>query len=135
MKFDSAGTIFKRVLTQGSILIAGIAAIGSLVGSLTAGMPGLFSALVGAGMTFVFVSLTALSVWLGGRLGITGFFAVVMGAWILKLVLFIVLVRVLLGVPQINGPVLFFTLIASIFGTLALDAIAVTKARIPIVEN
>jgi hypothetical protein len=76
-----------------------------------------------------------LSVWLGGRLGITGFFAVVMGAWILKLVLFIVLVKVLLGVPQINGPVLFFTLIASIFGTLALDAIAVTKARIPIVEN
>jgi hypothetical protein len=58
-----------------------------------------------------------------------------MGAWLLKLILFIVLVRLLLGVKEINGPVLFFTLIASIMGTLVVDALVVTKARIPIVEN
>jgi hypothetical protein len=58
-----------------------------------------------------------------------------MGAWIVKLVLFIVLVKLLLGVKEINGPVLFFTLIVSIMGTLMVDASVVTKARMPIVEN
>ena len=135
MKFDNASTVFKKVLTQGSILIAGIAAIGGLVGTLTAGAPGLLSALIGAGMTFVFVSITAASVWVGGKLPINAFFGVVMGAWLLKLILFIVLVRLLLGVKEINGPVLFFTLIASIMGTLVVDALVVTKARMPIVEN
>jgi hypothetical protein len=135
MKFDNASTVFKKVLTQGSILIAGIAAIGGLIGTLTAGAPGLLSALIGAGMTFVFVSITAASVWVGGKLPINAFFGVVMGAWLLKLILFIVLVRLLLGVKEINGPVLFFTLIASIMGTLVVDALVVTKARMPIVEN
>ena len=135
MKFDSASTVFKTVLTQGSMLIAGIAAIGGLIGTLTAGGPGLLSALIGAGMTFVFVSITAASVWVGAKLPINAFFGVVMGAWLLKLILFIVLVRLLLGVKEINGPVLFFTLIASIMGTLVVDALVVTKARIPIVEN
>ncbi len=135
MKFDNASTIFKKVLIQGSILILGIAAIGGLVGSLTAGQPGLLSALIGAGMTLVFVSITAGSVWVGSKLPVGGFFGVVMGAWLLKLVLFMVIVRLLLGVEEINGPVLFFTLIASIMGTLVVDALVVTKARIPIVEN
>jgi hypothetical protein len=135
MKFDNASTVFKKVLTQGSLLIAAIAAIGGLIGTLTAGGPGLLSALIGAGMTFVFVSITAASVWVGGKLPINAFFGVVMGAWLLKLILFIVLVRLLLGVKEINGPVLFFTLIASIMGTLVVDALVVTKARMPIVEN
>ena len=128
MKLDNASTIFKKVLTQGSILIAGIAAIGSLVGSIVAGTPGLLSALIGAGMTLIFVSLTAASVWLGSKLSVGAFFGVVMGAWLLKLVMFIVLVKLLLGVKEINGPVLFLTLIASILGTLTVDAVVVSKA-------
>jgi hypothetical protein len=135
MKLDNPSTIFKKVLTQGSILIAGIAAIGSLVGTLVAGTPGLLSALIGAGMTLIFVSLTAASVWLGSRLSVGAFFGIVMGAWLLKLVMFIVLVKLLLGVKEINGPVLFLTLIASILGTLTVDAVVVSKARMPIVEN
>ncbi|MEN9730727.1 MAG: hypothetical protein RL488_37 [Actinomycetota bacterium] len=135
MKLDNPSTIFKKVLQQGSILIAGIAAIGGLVGALVAGAPGLLSALIGAAMTLVFVTLTATSVWLGSKLPIGGFFGIVMGAWIVKLVLFIVLVKLLLGVKEINGPVLFFTLIVAIMGTLVVDALVVTKSRMPIVEN
>ena len=135
MKLDNPGTIFKKVLSQGTILISGIAAIGGLVGALVAGGSGLLSALIGAGMTLIFVTITAVSVLLGAKLSIGGFFGVVMGAWVLKLVLFIVLVKLLLGVSAINGPVLFFTLIASIMGTLVVDALVVSKARMPIVEN
>lgn len=133
MKFDSASTIFKRVLSRGTILIAGIAAVGGTIGAIVAGMPGLFSALIGAAMTFVFVTLTALSVWIGGRLPLGGFFGVVMGAWLVKLVSFIVVVKALQGMDWIAPKVLGFTLIAAILGSLAVDAISVSKARQPIV--
>ena len=86
-------------------------------------------------MTLVFVSITALSVWLGAKLPIGGFFGVVMGAWLVKMVIFIILVRVLQDVEGINHPVLGFTLIAAILGSLAVDALTVAKSRQPIVEN
>jgi hypothetical protein len=133
VKFDSASAIFKRVLSRGSILIAGIAAVGGTIGAIIAGMPGLFSALIGAAMTFVFVTLTALSVWIGGRLPLGGFFGVVMGAWLVKLVSFIVVVRALQDMDWIAPKVLGFTLIAAILASLAVDAISVSKARQPIV--
>lgn len=135
MKLDNLNTIFRRVLVQGSALILAIAVLGSVIGFFTVGVPGVLSALIGAGLTLLFVTLTALSVFLGGKLGIGAFFGIVMGGWLFKIVLFMVLVKVLLGNDLINGPVLFFTLIASIMGSLTVDSLAVLKARMPIVEN
>jgi len=127
--------LFKRVLIRGSFLILGIGVIGGLIGWFVAAANGLVSALIGAGMALVFVSLTALSVLLGAKLNLGGFFAVVMGGWLIKLVLFLILVATLTGADFVNGPVLFFTLIASILGSLVLDTIAVTKAHIPVVQS
>ncbi|MEY4424489.1 MAG: hypothetical protein RJB56_116 [Actinomycetota bacterium] len=129
---DPAGELFKQVLVRGSILIAGIALIGGLVGFMVAAVAGLTSALIGAGLALVFVSLTALSVAIGGRLPLGAFFGIVLGGWILKLVGFVLVIGLLKGADFINGPVLFFTLVASILGTLALDSVAVLKARLPL---
>lgn len=129
---DSISKLFKQVFVRGSLLVAAIALAGSLVGYLVAGMPGMASALIGAGLTLIFVSLTAISVYVGGKLPLGGFFGVVLGGWLLKLVGFIVLMGALKGAEFISGPVLFFTLVASILGTLAIDSVLVLKARIPI---
>ena len=74
----------------------------------------------------------ALSVAIGGRLPLGAFFGIVLGGWILKLVGFVLVIGLLKGADFINGPVLFFTLVASILGTLALDSVAVLKARLPL---
>jgi hypothetical protein len=124
--------LFGRVLRWGSALIGGIALVAGLLGWFIAGTDGLLSALVGAGMVLVFVSVTALSVSLGGKLPLSGFYGVVMGGWIAKFVLFIVVVGVLHKAPWVNGPVLFFTLVASIIGSLAIDSWLFIKARLPI---
>lgn len=129
---DPAGELFKQVLIRGSILIAAIALIGGLAGFLVAAAAGLTSALIGAGLALVFVSLTALSVAIGGRLPLGAFFGIVLGGWILKLVGFVLVIGLLKGADFINGPVLFFTLVASILGTLALDSVAVLRARLPL---
>lgn len=129
---DPAGALFKQVILRGVLLIAAIAIIGGLVGFLVAAVAGLTSALIGAGLALVFVSLTALSVAIGGRLPLGAFFGIVLGGWILKLVGFVLVIGLLKGADFINGPVLFFTLVASILGTLALDSVAVLKARLPL---
>lgn len=129
---NSIAELFKQVFIRGSLLVAAIAVIGSVVGFLVAGMPGLVSALIGAGLALLFVTLTAVSVYVGGKLPLGGFFGVVLGGWVLKLVGFIVLIGALKGADFISGPVLFFTLVASILGTLGIDSVLVLKARIPI---
>jgi hypothetical protein len=60
---------------------------------------------------------------------------VVLGGWIVKLVGFMVLVASLRTADFIVGPVLFGSLVVSILGSLALDAIVFTKARIPSYES
>jgi energy-converting hydrogenase Eha subunit B len=92
----------------------------------------LISALIGAAIAFAFVSLTALSVWLGGRLNLGGFYGVVLGGWILKVLIFLIIVGVLRHAEFINGPTLFFTLVASILGSLGIDSWVFLKARLPI---
>ncbi len=129
-----ASQLFKRVLGWGAILIGGIALLASLLGWLLVGQRGLVSALIGASMAFIFVSLTALSVWIGGKLSLGGFFGMVMGGWLLKVVLFLVLVGVLKRAAFIDGPTLFLTLVASILGSLAIDSLVFFRARLPMGE-
>ena len=116
-------------------MVGAIAVIGGGLGFIFAGIHGLFSALIGAGLALVFSSLTAISVRIGGRLSLGGFFGVVLGGWIVKLVGFIVVIRALKGAEFVAGPVLFFTLVASILGTLIIDSLIVTRSRIGIGSN
>jgi len=131
----ASNSLFSRVLSLGSALIGAIAIIGGLLGFLVAGGAGLTSALIGASLTLVFVTLTAASVWLGGKLPLGGFFGVVLGGWLIKIVGFAFVIAALKGAEFINGPVLFFTLVAAILGTLAVDSVLVLKARIPVIGD
>jgi hypothetical protein len=128
----SAPQVFARVLKQGALLVAAIAILGGLLGLIFAGMAGLLSALIGAGLALIFTSFTALSVRFGGQLSLGGFFGVVLGGWLVKLIGFVVLIAVLKGATFIAGPVLFFTLVASIIGTLVIDSLVVLRARITV---
>ena len=127
--------IFKKVLIWGALLTGFIALVGSLVGFLAFGWPGLASGLIGAGMAFIFVSLTAVSVWIGSKLSLAGFFGVVLGGWLVKLVSFLVLVILLRKSDLVVGPVIFFTLVAAVLGSLAVDALVFTRSRIPLISG
>ena len=134
MQFDNPKSVFTKVLKFGALLIATIAVVGSGIGYLSAGLAGLFGALVGALIALIFVSLTALSVLIGGRMNLGGFYAVVLGGWLLKIIIFIVMIAILKRVEGLNGVALFATLVASILGSLAVDGFVVTKSKIPVVS-
>jgi hypothetical protein len=130
----SADQLFKKVLGQNALLTGLIASLGSLAGFFVEGVNGVVSALIGAGLAFVFGALTVVSMMIGRKLSLAGFFGVVMGGWLVKLIGFFLLARSLQGAEFINGPVLFLTLVAAILGSLVIDSIAVLSARIPVVE-
>jgi hypothetical protein len=131
----SAEQLFKNVLGQTALLTGLIASLGSLAGFIVEGMNGVVSALIGAGLAFAFGALTVVSMMIGRKLSLAGFFGVVMGGWLIKLIGFALLARSLQGAEFINGPVLFLTLVAAILGSLVIDSIAVLSARIPVVEG
>jgi hypothetical protein len=130
----SAEQLFRNVLGQTALLTGLIASLGSLAGFFVEGMNGVVSALIGAGLAFAFGALTVVSMMIGRKLSLAGFFGVVMGGWLIKLIGFALLARSLQGADFINGPVLFLTLVAAILGSLVIDSIAVLSARIPVVE-
>jgi hypothetical protein len=131
--FDDLKSVMQRVLRLGALLVAGITLIGSLVGYLMAGTSGILAALAGGLAAFIFTGLTALSLLLGAKLNLGGFLGVVLGGWLLKMVLFLVLFRVLNGADWLSKearPIVFFTVVAAVIGGLVLDTLIVTKARL-----
>jgi hypothetical protein len=124
--------VFKKVLLLGSIATFAIALVGATAGYLVAQTNGVISALIGALVCFAFMALTAVSVWFGSRLSLAGFFGLVLGGWLLKLVLFFVLLASLRKAEFIDGPIFFFTLVAAILAELAVDSVVFLKARVPI---
>lgn len=129
----TSSQVFKQVLIRGGLLVAVIAVLGGFIGWMTSGPNGLASALIGAALAFAFVGLTAASVLIGGRLPLGGFFGVVLGTWLIKIVGFGLTVVWLKQVEFIHGPTLFFTMVASVLGTLTIDALVVLKSRVPTV--
>ena len=137
---NSATPILKRVLLWGSILALGIAVVGSIAGFLADPERGLLSALIGAVIAFAFVAITAGVVLLGirtskGDMLHPSFFAIVLGGWMLKFIVFLVLIIVLKDQPWINTIVLFLTVVAGIIGSLVVDVVVISRSRLPYVSD
>lgn len=137
---STAAPVLRRALVYGAGTSFAIAIIGSVVGALVAGLPGTLSALIGAGMGFVFLGLTAASILLADR--VTGsdllspaYFGIVIGAWMLKFIVFIALVFALRDATFVEPVVLFVTLVAAVIGGLITDMVAVTRSRVPYVSD
>ena len=136
----SAIPILKRILAYGGILAIAIAIVGSVIGFMVAGAVGLVSALIGTVMSVVFLSITAASIVLAtkvakGDLLSVAFFGIVMGAWLLKLVVFIVLIVLLKDQPWIQTQVLFLTAVVAVIGTLVVDVVVIARSRLPYVSD
>jgi hypothetical protein len=127
---NSSGAMFKKALIFTSLLVGLIAVLGMGIGYLIVGGIAIASALIGSGVALVFSSVTILSIWLGSKLGLNGFFALLMGGWLVKFVVFALVLSTLIGADFISGPVLFFAVVASVLGTLAIESWVVLRTRV-----
>jgi hypothetical protein len=134
---DHITPLFRRILVQGALLAGALAVVGGLVGFLLAGGPGLAGGLIGAVMSVVFCGLTAVSVLLairfsGGQMISGAFFGTIMGMFLVKFVLFIVVLVLLKDRDWVDTPVLAVAIIVGVIGSLVIDVTVIAKGRVPI---
>lgn len=134
-----ANKAIRSSLILGGIITAGIAIVGGVIGFSVDGWTGVISALIGAVIAFVFMGVTAASILLGQKLSggsiASGlFFATVLGAWLLKFVLFLVAIFVIKNVTELNPVIALVSVIAAVIGALISDVVAVSRARVPVVD-
>lgn len=133
-------SVLSLSLRYGAIVTAVTAVAGAIVGYLVAGMPGLASALIGAVLAAIFMGLTAASVVLANRVapgaaavGLN--FVIIAGTWLVKFVVFIVVVILVSAQPWLRPYLFFAAAIAAVFGSLVADGVALQRTRVPYVGD
>lgn len=140
MTGPSSNIVMRRALRFQGLLAAGVAVVAAPIGFAVAGGPGLLGALLGAAMALVFLGATAASILVANRFSESDvypavFLGVVMGSWLLKLILFLVLAVLLRDQQWLDPKVLFLTLIVAVIGSLVVDVLVVARSRIPAVTD
>ena len=132
--------IAKRASLVGLVVTSVIAIVAATAGALLSELPGMLGALVGAALVYALLGLTPLSIMWGFRLGkgdvlSPGFFAAVLGTWLLKFVVFLAAVLWLGDQEWLDRTVLFLTIVAAVLATLVTDLVVVVKSRMPYVSD
>ncbi len=132
----SSNPVLRRALGWGAALAGVVLVVSAVLGLVFAGGEGLVSALVGTLMAVVFMGITAASIlfanrFAGSDLFVGAFFGIVLGGWLLKFIVFIVLVVLLRDAAWLNPTVLFLSLVAGVIASLVVDVLVVAKSRIP----
>jgi len=133
----ASSRVMRTALKWDALTVAGIAVVAVVLGGVLAGGNGIVSALVGAVIGLVFLGITAASIlyanrFAGGELFAGIFFAIVLGAWIIKFIVFIVIAVLLRHQPWVNADVLFLSIIAAVIASLVVDVAVVIRSRIPV---
>lgn len=128
-------TPMRRVLRIG--LIASLVAlpVAVLLGYLLAGTAGAWGAAIGMGIAVGFFTITV-GVALGtAGMDATALGASVLGSWLVKMILLIVVLVLLRDAEFYSRPVLFVSLLVGTIGTLVLEALVVTRTQVPYTES
>lgn len=123
--------IFRSALRATLVLLVVVAVVGVGAGYLIAGTEGVWGALMGVGVTLLFSGTTIWSMIFTADKSPSTTMAVVMGAWLAKMV---VLIAILATVGQSDGfhrTVFAVIVLVGVVGSAALDMYAVAKGREP----
>ena len=136
----SSTPVLRTTLLWSAAATAALAVAGAIVGFAVAGSSGLWSAIVAIVLAAVFLGFTAGTIlianrWFGDPLYVPIFFGAVMGGWLLKFVVFLLVLFLLRGQPWLHPGVFFVALVASVVVSLIIDAVVMTRMRIPAVSD
>jgi drug/metabolite transporter (DMT)-like permease len=136
----SSNPILRRTLIWSGVATVILAVVAGTVGFLVGQGEGLISGLLGVLLAMLFLAITGISIlianrWFGQPLYVQLFFAIVMGGWLLKLGVFLVVMIVLSGQPWIHPMVFFLSIVAGVIMSLAIDVLVLTRMRLPNVSD
>ncbi|QCQ93781.1 hypothetical protein E7742_04595 [Rhodococcus sp. SGAir0479] len=106
---------------------------GAIVASLFAGTAGLWGALIGAAVGGGFILCTALAVLLTAKLPAVTAGAVLLGSWLLKMILAIVVLALLDPLDFYNREAMVIVIVMSLVVVLGAETYGVVQTRVPYV--
>lgn len=139
-KKPSSNPVLRRTLIWSAVATVVLAVIGAVIGGLVAGTPGVVSALAGIVLAAIFLAMTALTIlianrWYGDPLYVPIFFGGVLGGWLVKFVLFFIVLMILRGQDWMQPMIFFVAVVVSVFFTLIIDVVVMLKSRLPYVSD
>jgi len=105
--------------------------LGGGIGYLVAGGAGVAGALLGVVVALIFCGTTALSMLVSLHRPLTVLAAVILGAWLVKMLVLVVLLAAIQDLTFYDKYVFAGVLFAVVITSMAIDVRAVVKARIP----
>lgn len=131
---EAVRAVLRRALRHLLWLLGAVTVLGVVAGWAISGSAGVWGALMGAGVALVFSGTTVVSHLrtADSPPAITG--AVVMGAWLVKMVLLVALFIAIGDLTFYDRTVMVVVLVVGVLGSLYLDYLAVTSGRVPYVD-
>jgi hypothetical protein len=126
--------VFRTALTGTLLLTAALVVLGGGIGLAVSGTPGLWGALIGAGLALLFSGATPLSMLLTAGSTVQRMTAVVMVTWLVKVVVVIAVLVVLRGLDFYDHRVFGIVLLVGVAASALLDYRAVVRHRVPYVS-
>lgn len=132
--------VLRRTLLWSAAATIVLGAVAAAIGFWAAGMPGLLSALAGVVLAALFLSMTAVTIlianrWYGDPLFVPIFFGGVLGGWLLKFILFFIVLVVLRQQEWVEPLIFFLAVVAGVIFTLIIDVVVMLKTRMPYVTD
>jgi len=128
--------LFAQILRRMLVATVAITLVGAVVGRFLSdpGSSGVWGALIGGGIGLLFCGATVVSMALGEGRSPQFLAVVVLGGWLAKMVVIIVVLVILRDLTFYDKYVLAGTLGAIVVASLAIEVLAIRSARIPIVD-
>ncbi|QWC17023.1 hypothetical protein KKR89_05240 [Cellulomonas dongxiuzhuiae] len=131
---DPTESVFRRALRDTGVLLGALTVLGVGIGALVAGQPGVWGALIGVGLALVFSGTTVVAMLRTLHSPPHTMAAVVMGTWLAKVLVVVVVLALLRDHDFYSRGVLAAVLALGVVASAVLDFRAVNNGRVPYVE-
>lgn len=124
----------RAALRYGIAGLAVLVVVSAILSSIVAGLPGLWGALIGSALGGAFILTTAASVLFSAKIesGLQGL--VLLGSWVGKLLLAVIVVAVLQNYDFYSRGALFLTVVGALLIVLGAETYGLLRQRVPTVE-
>lgn len=131
---EAVRAVLRRALRDMLVLVAVLAVVGVAVGAWVAGVPGVWGAVIGVVVALVFSGTTVVSMLRTADAPAATTAAVILGAWLVKMVVLVAVFALLRPLDFYDRTVLAVVVVVGVLGSVYLDYRAVTRGRVPYVE-
>lgn len=124
----------RTAVKYGVLGLVVLTVVGTAISAAVAGTPGVWGALIGAAVGGGFILFTAVSVLVSARMPAATAGGVILGGWLLKMLLALVVLVVLKGRDFYSVWALAAMIIGSLFLVFGAELVGVLRTRVPYID-